>query len=307
MENINWFLIKDLYEKGKSLTKLSEEFNISRWIITKNLKLLGTDIINKQNILKFDNTVFDKIDTEEKAYWLGFIFADGCISDNTKCIYKNVFELSLKLSDINHLYKFNSFMKHTRCNVKYDRYRCRWNIMNEHLWKILNGYGCIPKKSLVLNFPDVEIFISKSLIRHFLRGYFDGDGCISFHRNVYSVTPTVSVLGTKDFLKNFIKWSNVDAKFKHDKRHSEHTFSLEYTKQNAIKIINWLYKDCTIFLDRKHKLYNFFKNGSRSVQEWNEWLSTKNGEDCDVNTVVTEETKASSVPYSVEIEPVKAE
>lgn len=303
MENIiDWIKIEESYLNGKSLTKLEKETGISRRRITKYLKDKGIEIINRQNRVKFDENIFDTIDSEEKAYWLGFIYADGYISDNDYCIYKNVFELGLKLSDVEHLNKFNTFTKHISNNVKTDSYRCRWSIMNKHLWNVLNNYGCIPNKSLYLKFPNINIFKSHELIRHFLRGYFDGDGCITFHKYIHTVTPVTSVIGTKEFLLDFINYSKIPATFRHDSRHSECTFSLEYSKENAIKLINWLYNDCTIFLNRKYKLYNFFKNGSRSVQEWTELLSIKNGELCDENTVVTEETKESSAPYSVEIE-----
>ena len=67
-----------------------------------------------QNKTKFNENIFDCIDTEEKAYWLGFIFADGSIRSNGSFI----FELSLKGSDINHLHKFNTFMGHIKDNVK---------------------------------------------------------------------------------------------------------------------------------------------------------------------------------------------
>lgn len=290
---------KYLYEKT-SLTQLQREFSIDRRTLSKKFKEMGINIINNQNILKFNENIFDEVNTEEKAYWLGFIFADGYISSSS-CKYKNVFEMSLCLTDIAHLHKFNKFMGHIKNNVKSDNYRCRWNIMNSHLWEVLNNYGCVPNKSLILKFPH-NVFKNPDLVRHFIRGYFDGDGCISYYKNKHIISPRISIIGTKNFLNEIIEMSNISAKFKHDKRHSEKTFSLEYTKENSIKMLNWLYSDCTIYLDRKYKRYNFFKNGSRSIQEWNELSLTKNGEDCDVNTVVTEETKESSALYSVEIE-----
>lgn len=294
-------LCKKYLQEGISLTKLAKEYNIDRRTLSKRFKEIGIDVINNHNIVKFDESVFDNIDSEEKAYWLGFIFADGYIS-NKNAKYKNVFEMSLKLSDIDHLIKFNSFMKHNSNHIKCDNHRCRWCIMNKHLWETLNNYGCVPNKSLILKFPELTIFKNTAFTKHFIRGYFDGDGCISFHKYKHVVSPYVSVLGTYEFLEKIIDVSNIPAVFKHDKRHNSKTFLLEYTKENGIKMINWLYSDSTIYLNRKYQRYNFFKNGSRSLQEWYEWLSTKNGELCDENTVVIENSNEFSTPYSVETE-----
>ena len=79
-------------------------------------------------------------------------------------------------------------------------------------------------------------------------------------------------------LEQILFYSNISAKYKHDKRHSEETWSLEWSKQEGIDFINYLYQDCSIYLDRKYELYQFFKNGSRSVEEFTELLSGKNGE-----------------------------
>lgn len=67
-----------------------------------------------------------------------------------------------------------------------------------------------------------------------------------------------------------------------------------------------MYQNCNIYLNRKYKLYNFFKNGSRSIQEWLELSLGKNGESpMQDNTVVIEEIKESSTLYSIENEPNK--
>ena len=62
---------------------------------------------------------------------------------------------------------------------------------NKYFWNILNSYGCTPRKSLTLKFPDRDIFKSSDLIRHFIRGYFDGDGCFSRYIYSHTVTPRV--------------------------------------------------------------------------------------------------------------------
>lgn len=119
--------------------------------------------------------------------------------------------------------------------------RCRWMVANKHLWTILNSYGCTPKKSLTLQFPEENIFKDKSLIRHFIRGYFDGDGCLTRYIYHTIVSPRVELLGTKDFLQSILVLSGIDASYKHDSRHTENTWSLNYNKENSILFINYLY------------------------------------------------------------------
>ena len=309
-------LADEFLNSSISLTKMAAREGTTRQTLAKHFRELGVEIINKQNRLKFDNTVFDCIDTEEKAYWLGFIFADGYISsDSLKGKSRYLLEISLKASDKNHLDKFNKFMKHENANKvtiedakcgKIICKRCRWYVANKHLWETLNSYGCTPRKSLTLKFPDKSIFKSKDLIRHFIRGYFDGDGCFTRHIHHIIVSPAISFLGTKDFLDKILEYSKIEANYRHDKCYTEFTWTLEYHKEPGIELINYLYNNCTIYLDRKYKLYEFFKNGSRSVQEWAELSSSKIGESpIEGNTEVIEEIKESSTPYSIENEPNK--
>lgn len=180
------------YNNKPSLTKLSKKHHVGLKVLSDKLKELGYVIINHQNKLKFNEYIFDSIDTEEKAYWLGFIFADGCISSfDSEGKNRHTVELSLKESDKEHLDKFNKFVEHEDINhVKINKAkctnngvicnRCRWSVRNKHLWEILNSYGCTPKKSLILKFPSLSIFKDYSLIKHFIRGYWDGDGCLSY-------------------------------------------------------------------------------------------------------------------------------
>lgn len=278
MKNIDWEkLAFEFQTTDVSLTKLGEREGVDRRTISKHLKELGIEIINKQNRPKFNINVFDTIDTEEKAYWLGFIFADGYIGstpirEDKKSVYN--FELSLALKDIEHLEKFKKFISFEK-EITKDSYRCRLMVANKHFWTILNSYGCVPNKSLILKFPNC---IPNDLIRHFIRGYFDGDGCITRHVYVNTVSPAINVLGTSDFLNNIINYSDTTPNIRHDKRHSEETLILEWHKDDGIKFINYLYKNSSIYLDRKFKLYNFFKDGSRSVKEFTELSEGKIGE-----------------------------
>ena len=161
------------------------------------------------------------------------------------------------------------------------------------MWNVLNSYGCTPNKSLTLQFPSISIFKDESLIRHFIRGYFDGDGSFSRYLNKITVSPHIQIIGTPEFLNDIVKYSNIVGIKSKDKRWKNNTEFLSYHLSESIEFINYIYKDSKIYLDRKYKLYKFFMNGSRSLQEWNELLQTENGEVCDDNPVLSSEIKES--------------
>lgn len=296
-----------------SLTKISSKYKIGRQTLSDRLKHLGYSVVNHQNKVKFNENIFDVIDTEEKAYWLGFIFADGYIDStpidpNKKSRYQ--FELSLNADDCGHLEKFNTFMQHTKNNVKISNVtcngtvckRCRWDITNKHLWEVLNSYGCTPRKSLTLNFPNVFIFADKSLIRHFIRGYWDGDGSLTWYDKEHTV-PNMSVLGTEDFLTELKH--NLPLQFDYALYGKTGvTKSFNVCGKNAYNLAKFLYQDATIYLDRKFKKYLEY---CRLYEESYRLSLTKIGEGCDANPQVITETKESVTPYSVETEPAKVE
>ena len=154
----------------------------------------------------------------------------------------------------------------------------------------MNDYGCTPKKSLTLKFPNKTIFKSIDLIKHFLRGYFDGDGCITYQKDTYSVSSVCSVVGTLEFLIEFEKSLNFEKEITkcRDKRHTTNTISLSFKRSESLILMKYLYENASIYLDRKFKLYSFFKNGCRSLEEFNELLLTNIGENCDVNPEIND-------------------
>lgn len=257
--NIQFKDIVELYQTGKySLTELSREFKICRHHLSRKLKELNIPVVNKQNVSKFNENIFDSIDSEEKAYWLGFIFADGYVSNRD-----NAFELSLKLDDFEHLEKLKKFLEWSG-TVKKDNFRCRLSVTNKHLKQILITYGCTPKKSLTLEFPNMNIFKSKNLIYPFIRGYFDGDGCLVINKNKSS--SVFEIISTKNFLNSIqsnLNWKT--NKLMHDKRHSEFTFLLRYAGKTALTVLDELYKDSKIHLDRKFLKYKKFAALYRNI------------------------------------------
>lgn len=207
---------------------------------------------------------FDEIDTEEKAYWLGFLFADGNISKPKRVIqgvekpwYR--IEVSLKHEDAAHLEKFRTALqmeatiKKSHTNFEQcERARLAFN--SKHMWNTLNNYGCTPCKSKTLTFPNTNIFKNKALIRHFIRGYVDGDGCLSYcdqnHNRAH-----LSILGTKNILENIQDWIPLQFKLQVYGKSKENVQQLSIVGKTAFFIANYLYSNCTIRLDRKYNKY----------------------------------------------------
>jgi len=250
------------YEKAKekyltglySITKIAQEFNFCRKQLSLQFKKDNIIVVNKQNMLKFDNTVFDNIDTEEKAYWLGFLYADGYVSNGNRT---NNVELSLQLMDNDHLVKYKKFLK-AKNNVKIDHFRCRMTVTNKYFREKLIKLGCVNNKSLILTFPDLKIFKEKELIKHFIRGYVDGDGCLCLVKNK---KPQIAILGTSEFLNELQKHlplKKTHKLSKNDYKSISNTFVLPFNGGTAVKIAKFLYEFSEINLTRKFIKYETF-------------------------------------------------
>lgn len=139
----------------------------------------------------YNKDYFSKIDTSEKAYWLGFLYADGCITRFYKGdeLRSMSLEITLQSQDREHLEKFKDSLN---ANVPIQdrtiagKYKAnRLVINNTKLCNDLIKLGCTPQKSLTLTFPTEEQ-LKNEYISHFIRGYFDGDGCVSYtEHNVF--------------------------------------------------------------------------------------------------------------------------
>lgn len=181
--------------------------------------------------------------------------------------------------------------------------RCRWSIENKHLWETLNSYGCTPNKSLTLQFPPSSIFYKKCLIKHFIRGYFDGDGCISY-ANKKHTTMLLHLLGTENFLSG-VK-NHLPIKFDYylgfNKKSNNITRTLQIIGKNGLKILYYLYEGSSIYLDRKYDKYLEY---CRLYKELYKLLSSNIGKIPDMdNTEIISENNTSETSYSIENETI---
>lgn len=207
---------------------------------------------------------FEKIDTEEKAYILGFICADGHIDQKTKRIV-----IALKDTDYTLLEKIRTAMEsnhpikrgikkanpYTRSENKI-LYQCSFSVNGKTLIAPLVQMGIAGNKTYTLS-SSVLKYVPETLVRHFLRGYFDGDGCISIEKKYKSCTKScIHVAGNLEFLENtFNKYFPTTCSIEHYKKSKQ---CYDYTLQDKTQImrfLTYLYGDSNIYLDRKYKLY----------------------------------------------------
>lgn len=237
-----------LYKQYNNLSKVSRELNISRKIVTKVVKDAGIQIPKHTYI--YNEDVFNVIDTEEKAYWLGLLFADGCIYN---CKGYKTLEITLKSTDVDHLKLFGNFLCGTDRIVKYKEVKLKGKIYpqykvaacNKKICTDLISLGLVERKSLIAKYPNIP----NKLQRHFIRGFVDGDGGVSVDRGcIYLVS------GSQIFIDSVIQVIkselNIPEPKVHQKKNSN-AFQLYYYGDNCKKVLDWLYSDCNVALKRK--------------------------------------------------------
>lgn len=259
-EEINLFKeAKEFYiTNNVSAREVGRKFGISKDRITKFLTYEG--ILRPKLSHTFNEDYFEEIDTEDKAYWLGFIYADGSINPSKNCL-----EISLKESDKSHLEKFKKSIEYSgevrtkEVKVKGKTYgACRIELYGEKLIKDLQHKGVYARKSLIITFPSEEQ-VPKKLLLHFIRGYFDGDGSLyTYHRKGCNRDEyALSIIGTQDFLNGVQNFLISEVNVRKVKLHNQKVTVFEYKKSwnECLKVLDFLYSNAEIYLDRKYEIY----------------------------------------------------
>lgn len=205
-----------------------------------------------------DINYFNKIDSSDKAYILGFIAADGCVTDkeikiaihskDKDILQKIIKEVGLKNKTIRDSFSVNSFNnKPTTISII--------SFGTKEMRKDLNELGFDNRKTTSLKFPNID----KKYYLDFIRGYCDGDG--SFGKDVNN-RYSFSLEGTEKFLlhiKSFLEETyGVKFNSKLYKRFPTENCCLTLRasgKNNVIRLLDLLYKDSELYLDRKYNKY----------------------------------------------------
>lgn len=272
---------------GASIQKCAEKFGLKRWDLSnylknnnikKHEKVLAT-INGEQYIISqkgfhgtkkynLDDTFFDIIDTEEKAYWLGFFLADASVFKKG-----NTISIGLSIRDYDHLHRLKKSLNMTypiREFISSNGYKsCIISFHSQNIKEKLISYNVIPNKKEYGKRP--YSLLNNDLIKHYIRGFFDGDGCVSetIRKENGSKRYATEIASCKEmliFIKNFLANNNIE--LSDIKKHMSIYKIRTSNNLEIIKFFNLIYKDANIYLPRKYeRLENISRIYSISDEE----------------------------------------
>jgi intein/homing endonuclease len=191
---------------------------------------------------KINEHFFEQIDSEEKAYILGFIYADGCVS-------KKGYELIIKLNNKDKiiLEKIKNLLESDHPIKEIKKYnQSEFRIGSKKICNDLLNHGVTSAKTFKIEFPK----ISKSLKWHFIRGFFDGDGCISKIKNRNSHNITIFT-ASKNFMEKLVENLN-EIEILSFVYVRNNGFAISFNKnEDILKFKEVIYKNSNIYLERK--------------------------------------------------------
>ena len=268
-------IIVDLYQQGVSAKQLGFIYSIAKARVQKWADEAGIlrSKDDSHRITYFNYRYFDEINTPEKAYWLGFFYADAY-----NCNMTNTTNISLQRRDRGHIEKLadaiemprekvvNSFStmnvdisENKDCSqiIEKEYPQSSMRMYSKHMCLALNKVGCPQAKSFIIKYPE---WLDTNLDKHFLRGLFDGDGCLTL-RIKYKEWKW-SLVSTKEcceVIKQKIKqYTGVDVYYECISNTNNNTYDIEVSGNEQIKrIADWLWSDSAPLnrLDRKYDKY----------------------------------------------------
>lgn len=251
------------YLNGEQTMALVQEYGMSQVNFNALLRFRGIPARRTQYL--FNYKYFEEINTEDKAYFLGFIYADGNL-------FNNSLKISIRDYDVDVLEKFKQYTdsnhKIRRIPIGEKNFDKKGPEMVEiiqtdrRMPEILNKHGVVPNKTHKIN--SIPNTVPDKYVKHFIRGYVDGDGSFSrYTPNDGYDRYSFSVVGNIDFLvdlrERIESLTGVKSNKKLEDRHPDRKDfirSLRYSgKENVLTILNELYEHSTVYMDRKYNKY----------------------------------------------------
>lgn len=262
-KNLDTDLIISLYNQGIAGYEIAKQMDVNQEKIYRVLKEKEVTRSNKENSVKYfvNHHYFDEIDNRDKAYWLGFMYADGYIikNGNQKCV-----GVTLATKDRDHLEKMKSALDSTHPIHDYEskdgNLYSKLLITSDRLFDSLEKLGCTERKTDILKFP-LHYFVPKVYQQDFIRGYFDGDGSFSKNSPKAKLPYSIKICGTHELIEGIISASGIE-RYHISKRHKNdsNNFTLEVCEANEVmKFANYMYRWTRYAMTRKYERYQELK------------------------------------------------
>lgn len=251
------------YENGESIPKLSDKYGINTRKLTNTLRDNNVVIRNRRKFF-YDESFFEKIDTKLKAYWLGFLFADGCVRD-----VKGGYVVKIKLSELDEMH-LTSLLKHIGSNQEELRtetskfkgsnnkeYQSTGKVLlinSKKMVKDLVNLGCVQNKTNNIIFPE----INAEFIPSFILGYFDGDGCVTQRKIKGKIYYNITFTSGSEYFLDEVKKNLLNFGIKSISKYNYKTFyRLQIAnKLDLLKLKEYFYTDNNFCLERKKIKFN---------------------------------------------------
>lgn len=249
------------YKTLGSMQKIADKLSVSIDSVYKYMKLYVIPYDKHYTGIYSCNNDFFKQNNAESFYVAGFIAADGSLQ---KRPYSKILKICLSNIDRSHLEKIKNIIHSNHPIKEYvvkpgklittPHKSVEIQITNNSIYDDLLKFNIMPNKTFTYTMP--EWLITHPLVHHFMRGYFDGDGCVSYcglGKNRIKKQLRFNILGTKKFLENYQSILEHTCSINHNNISKKNNiFSLSYSGNNVVgKIYNFLYKDATMWLNRK--------------------------------------------------------
>ena len=240
------------YLNGENGKDLAKELDIHYASLLNHFKKNNLPVFNMKKH-RLNHYYFSEINTHEKAYFLGLLYADGCV-------YKNKVLISLQDRDKHILKSFKNaidftgklyFRQKTKA-IHRDQYSLEMS--SKILVKELRTLGCVSQKSNKLSeIPN----INNKFINSFILGYFDGDGTLSKDKRTNSYG--FSITGNKEMMlsiQGYFDSKNIFRKTNNVNKANFNKYTLDYKSIRSLKeIFILLYKNSEYYFYRKHNLF----------------------------------------------------
>ncbi|WP_036096581.1 DNA-binding protein [Leptospira weilii] len=289
-------LLKKLVREGKSGKELSQIFGRPIGGIFNKMRELSLKIKPKSKIennlyrrfYNVNDTYFSLIDSQKKAYYLGWLITDGWVNGiirNKDKVYKsNKIGLKIKIEDVDVLEDFKRELE-TDSPIKYFKKSPPQLLKNKITGKTsiikagrqvglevysyqmqldLSNYGVVPKKTYTVSFPKK---LPEKYYPGFIAGVISGDGCVYLHKkHKRGSLLQCNIAGNLGLLKVIRKILIKNIGFNTDKKilkcnSSVNLYLLNLSQTETVKLYYWLKKNNISLMDRKNKIIEAYLNG----------------------------------------------